>query len=223
MSNSLGSYGLGPTRLLCPWDSPDKDNGVGCHALLQEIFLPQGSNPYLLCLLHCRWKFFTAEPPGKPTCLSLFWKINQQGHCKPLVWLYLPTCYGLYVNSKSNTQILNGLNHFIFQKVMYPQFLYQLRESRIILNVAHTGSLSYTVEPVLGFLKLIHCVTTFLLACLDFQCYIWFQAQSWCLREFWNSSFECYRDIQSLLILLTSHISLKKIYHHYLMDKEIGI
>ena len=52
MSNSLGSYGLGPTRLLSPWDSLGKDTGVGCHALPQEIFLPQGSNPYLPCLLH---------------------------------------------------------------------------------------------------------------------------------------------------------------------------
>ena len=39
-------------RLLCPWDSPGKHNGVGCHFLLQGIFLPQGSNPCLLQLLH---------------------------------------------------------------------------------------------------------------------------------------------------------------------------
>ena len=25
----------GPTRLLCPWDSPGKNTGVGCHFLLQ--------------------------------------------------------------------------------------------------------------------------------------------------------------------------------------------
>ena len=25
-----------PTGLLCPWDSPGKNTGVGCHALLQE-------------------------------------------------------------------------------------------------------------------------------------------------------------------------------------------
>ena len=25
-----------PTRLLCPWDSPGKNTGVGCHCLLQE-------------------------------------------------------------------------------------------------------------------------------------------------------------------------------------------
>ena len=27
-----------PTRLLCPWDSPGRNTGVGCHALLQGIF-----------------------------------------------------------------------------------------------------------------------------------------------------------------------------------------
>ena len=37
-------------RLLCPWDSPGKNTGVG-HFLLQGIFLTQGSN---LGLLHCR-------------------------------------------------------------------------------------------------------------------------------------------------------------------------
>ena len=31
--------------LLCPWDFPGKSTGVGCHFLLQKIFLTQGSNP----------------------------------------------------------------------------------------------------------------------------------------------------------------------------------
>ena len=35
-------------RLLCPWDSPGKNTGVGCHALLQGIFPNQESNPHLL-------------------------------------------------------------------------------------------------------------------------------------------------------------------------------
>ena len=33
-------------------DSPGKNAGVDCHALLQGIFLTQGSNPSLLGLLH---------------------------------------------------------------------------------------------------------------------------------------------------------------------------
>ena len=37
--------------LLCTWDSPGKNTGVGCHSLLQGIFPSQGSNPGLL---HCR-------------------------------------------------------------------------------------------------------------------------------------------------------------------------
>ena len=54
MLDSLRLYGLWPTRLLCPWDSPGKSSGVGCCALLQGIFLTQGSKLHLLhlCLLH---------------------------------------------------------------------------------------------------------------------------------------------------------------------------
>ena len=51
VANSLRLHGLQTTRLLCPWDFPDKDTGVGCHVLLQWIFPTQGSNPGLL---HCR-------------------------------------------------------------------------------------------------------------------------------------------------------------------------
>ena len=51
VANSVQPYGLQPARVLCPWDSPDKSARVGCHALLQRIFLTQGWNPGLL---HCR-------------------------------------------------------------------------------------------------------------------------------------------------------------------------
>ena len=43
-----------PARLLCPWDFPGKNTGVGRHSLLQGIFQTPGSNPGLL---HCRWIF----------------------------------------------------------------------------------------------------------------------------------------------------------------------
>ena len=35
MSNSVRPHIRQPTRLLCPWDSPGKNTGVGCHFLLQ--------------------------------------------------------------------------------------------------------------------------------------------------------------------------------------------
>ena len=52
VSHSLQPRGLQPTRLLCPWDSPGKNAGVGCHFLLQGIVPAQGSNPRPLHLLH---------------------------------------------------------------------------------------------------------------------------------------------------------------------------
>ena len=33
-ANSWWPHGLQPPRLLCPWDSPGKSTGVGCHCLL---------------------------------------------------------------------------------------------------------------------------------------------------------------------------------------------
>ena len=51
MFDSLWSHGLQPTGFLCPWNSPGKNTGMGCHTLLQELFPTQGLN---LGLTHCR-------------------------------------------------------------------------------------------------------------------------------------------------------------------------
>ena len=51
LSNSLRSHGLESTKLLCSWNSLGKSIRVGCHFLLQGIFLTQGLN---LSLPHCR-------------------------------------------------------------------------------------------------------------------------------------------------------------------------
>ena len=61
MSNSLQSQGLWLARLLHPCDfSRGEYHGLpwlplGYHALLQGIFLTQGSNLCFLHLLHCKW------------------------------------------------------------------------------------------------------------------------------------------------------------------------
>ena len=51
-SNSLRPVDCHLARLLCPWDFPGKNTGVGCHPLLQGTFPSQGSclagNPLLL-------------------------------------------------------------------------------------------------------------------------------------------------------------------------------
>ena len=52
VSDSLRPHGLKPTRFLCSWNFPSKNTGLGCHFLLQGIFLTQELNPLLLCLPH---------------------------------------------------------------------------------------------------------------------------------------------------------------------------
>ena len=44
-------------------DSPGKNNGVGCHVLLQGIFPTQVLNPGLL---HCRWILYQLSYLGSP-------------------------------------------------------------------------------------------------------------------------------------------------------------
>ena len=72
---TLWPRGLQPTRLLCPWDSPGKNTGVSCHALLQGIFLNQGLNPRLLL---CRWILYHWAPRDAPSITP--WKTKKKGN-----------------------------------------------------------------------------------------------------------------------------------------------
>ena len=61
---TLPPHGLQPTRLLCPWNFPGRNTGVGCHFLFQGIFLIQGLNLYLLHLLHQQVDFLPLHHLG---------------------------------------------------------------------------------------------------------------------------------------------------------------
>ena len=62
-------------RLLCPWDSPGKNTGVGCHFLLQRIFPTRESIPGLL---HCRQMIYklSCEVTPKSNGISLQFSCN---------------------------------------------------------------------------------------------------------------------------------------------------
>ena len=59
----FATHGLQPTRLLCPWDSPGKSTGVGCHAFLQGFFPARGLN---LCPLHWQVDSLPLHHRGSP-------------------------------------------------------------------------------------------------------------------------------------------------------------
>ena len=72
MSSPVGAQSLSCVRLfVTPWtvgsqNFPGQNTGVGCHSLLQGIFLTQRLNPCLLCLLNWQVDSLPIVPPGKP-------------------------------------------------------------------------------------------------------------------------------------------------------------
>ena len=58
---------IAPPRFLCRQNSPGKNTGMDCHALLQGIFPTKGLNPGLLHLLHWQAGSLPLGPPWKPT------------------------------------------------------------------------------------------------------------------------------------------------------------
>ena len=50
---------------------PGKNTGANCHFLLQAVFLTQGSNPPLLCLLYCRRILYPLSHQGSPHYLTI--------------------------------------------------------------------------------------------------------------------------------------------------------
>ena len=53
-----------------------KNTGVGCHALLQGIFLTRGLNPRLLGLLHWQAGVLPLAPPGKLLSIVQFCSVQ---------------------------------------------------------------------------------------------------------------------------------------------------
>ena len=67
-----------------PWNFPGKNTGVGCHFLLQGIFLTQGSNLSLVSLALAGGFFTTIVTWETPRLVSYF----ESTLCSPL---YVPT------------------------------------------------------------------------------------------------------------------------------------
>ena len=68
-SDCLQPHGLQSTRLLCPWDYPGKNTGMGCHFLLQGIFPTQGLNR---SILQRQVISLSSSHVGSPNSLHLF-------------------------------------------------------------------------------------------------------------------------------------------------------
>ena len=62
MSDSVQPHRRQPSRLLCPWDSPGKNTGVGCHVLPQCMKVKSESEVTQSCPTLC--DPMDCSPPG---------------------------------------------------------------------------------------------------------------------------------------------------------------
>ena len=120
-----------PTRLPCPWDSPGKNTGVGCHFLLQNMkvesesesevvsdsFRPHGLQPTRLLR---PWDF-----PGKSTGVGCHRLLRSLG----LTSVYFLDKFSFSFFTQ-NQQLLPVTNivlfleakvYYTFQKIFFPQ------------------------------------------------------------------------------------------------------
>ena len=64
------------SMFLCPWDSPGKTTGEGCHALLQGIFPNQGSTCVSWVSCMARRVFTTSATWEAAAFINYFYTIN---------------------------------------------------------------------------------------------------------------------------------------------------
>ena len=119
-----------PARLLCPWDSPGKNTGVGCHALLQGIFLTQGSN---LGLPHCRWILYHLSHQGNLWILEWVAYLFSREYSQPRNWTRISalqelSCIaGAQLHCSSSLQLSYQGSPYIRIYVFFLQILFQYR------------------------------------------------------------------------------------------------
>ena len=74
VSNSVKPHRRQPTRLPCPWDSPGKNTGVGCHFLLHCIKVKSESEVAQSCpTLVTPWTAVYQAPPSMGFSRQKYW------------------------------------------------------------------------------------------------------------------------------------------------------
>ena len=108
MSDSVRPHRWQPTRLPCPWDSPGKNTGVGCHFLLQCMKVKSESEvvqscPTLSDPMDC-------SPPGS-SILGIF-------QARVLEW-------GAIAFSMGSQRVGHDLAHYVFFNILFHYDLLQ--------------------------------------------------------------------------------------------------
>ena len=129
-------------------DSPGKNTGVGCHALLQVIFPTQRSNPDLP---HCRAESLLTEPLGSPRILEWvaypFCMVSSWSRNRTTVSCIVGGFFTSWATREAPYRVV-WLNFFEEQSYLFPKQLFRL----IFPPAMHKGSnFSTSLSPIAMF------------------------------------------------------------------------
>ena len=109
VSNSVRPHRRQPTRLPCPWDSPSKNTGVGCHFLLQCMKVKVKSLSRIR-LLVTPWTAAYQAPPSMGFSRQEYWS-RVPSPSPEISWKYVKTSQSwflspMWVSSEAACQTL---------------------------------------------------------------------------------------------------------------------
>ena len=106
MSDSVRPHRRQPTRLPCPWDSPGKNTGVGCHFLLQCMEVKSESEDAQSCLTFSNP--MGCSPPGSMG----FSRQEYWGGCHCHLCMSIEVCPNKQIPSWKEIALVWFSNHF---------------------------------------------------------------------------------------------------------------
>ena len=177
------------SRVLYPWDFPGKITGVGCHFVLQGIFLTQGSNPRLLLLLHCRWIL---------NCLSHQRNVLAENLLYFLLYFLIPKgCIGLFLSP--NISYLCFLT-FLFDDIHRNLWILKLFRNYFIVCVVLFVSIL-----IFSFFSPFYFLWVYLPSFVSPKFFMWILIAHWHLafRIFWYSHLKtCFLSSMTIAVSL---------------------
>ena len=133
-------------------DSPGKNTGMGCHALLQGMFPTKGSNPFCLHLLH--WQAASLPPVPQPDPMYTISSVQSLSHVQLFAtpWT-LPIRLLCPCDSPGNNTGMgcHALLQGIFPtKESNPSLLCLLHWQECLYHQRHQGSLKVSLKRCKG-------------------------------------------------------------------------
>ena len=112
-------------------NSPGKNTGVGCHALLQGIFPAQGLNPGLP---HCRWILYQLTHQGNPRILEWVAYPFSRGSSWPRIKLGSPGLQADSLPSEIPGKLEGGIEYLQATYPAQPLYLHYTEKSHSCLK-----------------------------------------------------------------------------------------